>query len=110
MMNDVEKAQYESDLREQDEAGFQKGAVLSKVGNYDALFEALEAEDIDSIQFCNEEIAFWSRASRSEKDKIKKYLYGENINDYKLKVEDLHHDIIERRELRKEFSRVSGRG
>jgi hypothetical protein len=109
-MNAQEINQYENDLREQDEAGFKKGAQLSKAGNYDALFAALDAEDIDGIRFCHEEMALWQRVSRQEKDKVKKYLYGENVTDYKLKIEDLHHDIIKRRKLKAEFSRVSGRG
>jgi hypothetical protein len=110
MMTAEEKKQFESELQEQDEAGFQKGAALSKAGNYDALFAALEAESIDTLKYCHEEMAFWSRVCRREKDKVKKYLYGANVNDFKDKIEDTHHAIIERRELRQEFSRVSGQG
>jgi hypothetical protein len=110
VMTPEERTHYEAELREQDEAGFRKGAELSRPGHYDSLFDALEAEDIDSIRFYNEEIVFWLRTSRSEKDKIKKYLYGENVNVLKDEIEEIHHAIIERRELREEFRRVSGRG
>jgi hypothetical protein len=110
MMTPAETAQYENELREQDEAAFRKGAELSRPGHDDSLFDALEAEDLDTLRYCSEEIALWLKVSRKEKDKIKKYLYGENVNIFKDKIEEIYHAIIERRELRQEFSRVSGRG
>jgi hypothetical protein len=110
MMTVAEKNQYERDIQNREEAGFRAGAELSKAEGYDALFDALEAEDLDGIRFWTGEIAFWGRVARQEKDKIKKFFYGENVTDCRNNIEALHHDIIERRELRKEFSRVSGRG
>ncbi len=110
VMTPAETAQDEAELREQDEAGFRKGAELSKATDYGPLFDALEAEDIDSIRYYSEEMAFWARLGRNTKDRVRKYLYELNVTDCKENIEECHNDIIERRELRKEFSRVSGRG
>jgi hypothetical protein len=108
VMTPQETAQYEADLQAQSESGFQKGVALSQHPGYGKLFDALEAESLDTLRYCNEEIAFWSRITRNEKDKIRKFIYGANVNDFKDKIEDTHHAIIERRELRKEFERISG--
>ncbi len=79
-----------------------------KHDGYSSLFAALEAEDIDTIKYYNEELVFWKRAQKTEKDKIKKFFYGENVNSCKQLIEGIHNDIIERRKLKAEFSRISG--
>lgn len=107
-MTPAETAQYEAELKELDDAEFKKGAELSRPTDYGPLFDALEAESLENLRWYSEEIAFWLRAARQEKDKIKKYLYGENVNDFKDKIEEIHHAIIRRRELKTEFSRIRG--
>ena len=104
-MNEQEIQHYGNDLENDEAEDHRTAEKLLHSNDCDALFSALEAEDIDSIRFCNEEMAFWNRIVRREK-KTNKYLYVDNVNYYKDKIEVLHHDIIERRELKKEFSRV----
>lgn len=70
------------------------------------IWKLLEDASLEHIRFCNEEIGFWGRQSRITKDRIKKFLFSQYVEDYKQEIEDLYDEINERREFKKQASGV----
>jgi len=105
-MTTEENAQYEQDLKAEEEAAFIRAAKLLR-RNYDDLFDALDAADLESIRYYTEEIGNFSRYIRTTKNEDLKVLCNQSIYLCKYEIEEAHNEIIQRRETRKEFAKFS---
>ena len=105
MLTEKEIAQYKQDIQDQDDAGFQNGAALSRQGNLNDIYDAFIVESMDTSRELNFEIGVLTGSKEVFTTQNVKDMANYFISMAKYKIED-EYDNISRWRKEKESCRV----